>query len=147
MNTFLFRHLYIVGLTEFHFLVAKPELYSFTQITDARGNLSFLEELKDVPFEVKRIYWLNDIPEQQVRGGHAHKTGHQVIICTHGSVEVVLESQTEERLSYTLDQPNIGLYIPPMWWGKMLFKDKAMLLGLASDEFSEEDYIRNREEF
>lgn len=125
----------------------KPELYTFNQIIDSRGNLSFLEELKDVPFEVKRIYWLNDVPEQQVRGGHAHKTGEQVIICTQGIIEVVLESKDNQRLTYTLDQPDKGLYIPPMWWGKMLFKDKAMLLGLASDEFSEEDYIRNREEF
>ncbi|OEK00237.1 hypothetical protein BFP97_01345 [Roseivirga sp. 4D4] len=128
-------------------MAKRPELYTFTQISDSRGDLSFLEELKDVPFEVKRVYWLNDVPEQQVRGGHAHKTGEQVIICLQGTVEVVLESQTNERLSYTLSQPNTGLYIPPLWWGKMLFKGKAMLLGLASDEFSEDDYIRNREDF
>ncbi|MBO3698117.1 FdtA/QdtA family cupin domain-containing protein [Roseivirga sp. E12] len=128
-------------------MAKRPELYSFTQIADRRGNLSFLEELKDVPFEVKRVYWLSEVPEQQVRGGHAHKTGEQVIICIQGTIEVVLESQAGERLSYTLDQPNAGLYIPPLWWGKMLFKGKAMLLGLASDEFSEDDYIRNRTDF
>lgn len=125
----------------------RPALYSFTQKIDSRGSLSFLEELKDIPFEVKRVYWLNDVPEQQVRGGHAHKTGEQVIVCIQGVIEVVLESQTGERLTYTLDQTHKGLYIPPMWWGKMLFKDNAMLLGLASDEFSEDDYIRDRVDF
>lgn len=125
----------------------KPALYSFTQKIDSRGSLSFLEELKDIPFEVKRVYWLNDVPEQQVRGGHAHKTGEQVIVCVQGIIEVVLESQTGERLTYTLDQTDKGLYIPPMWWGKMLFRDKAMLLGLASDEFSEDDYIRDKADF
>lgn len=128
-------------------MIKRPELYAFTQIADSRGNLSFLEELKDIPFEVKRVYWLNEVPEQQVRGGHAHKVGEQVIVCIQGAIEVVLESQEGERLTYTLDQPDKGLYIPSLWWGKMLFKDKAMLLGLASDEFSEDDYIRNRADF
>lgn len=128
-------------------MAKRPELYSFTRITDARGNLSFLEELKDVPFEVKRVYWLNNVPEQQVRGGHAHKTGEQVIVAMQGIIEVVLESPNGERLSYTLDRPDKGLYIPPMWWGQMLFRDKAILLGFASDEFSEDDYIRNRADF
>ncbi|MCE7993265.1 MAG: WxcM-like domain-containing protein [Roseivirga sp.] len=125
----------------------KPELYTFSESTDARGNLGFLEELKDIPFEVKRVYWLYDVPEQQVRGDHAHKTGEQVIICLHGQMKVVLESQSGETLGYTLSEPNQGLYIPPLWWGKMLFRNKAIMLGLASDEFSESDYIRNRKDF
>lgn len=116
-------------------------------MADARGNLNFLEELKDVPFEVKRVYWLHDVPEQQVRGGHAHKTGAQVIVCLSGVIEVVLESQNGEVFSCSLDEPNQGLYIPPLWWGKMLFRNKASMLGLASDEFSEEDYIRDRKDF
>ncbi len=125
----------------------KPELYSFSQKPDARGNLSFLEELKDVPFEVKRVYWLYDVPEQQVRGDHAHKTGEQVIVCLTGQIEVVLESREGDTFSCTLSERDKGLYIPPLWWGKMLFKGRAMMLGLASDEFSEEDYIRNRKDF
>ena len=125
----------------------KPELYEFQNVSAPRGSLSFLEELKDVPFEVKRVYWLTDVPEQQVRGDHAHKTGEQVIVCVQGIIEVVLESKAGERLSYTLDQANKGLYIPPMWWGKMLFKNKAILMGLASDEFSESDYIRDKKDF
>ena len=125
----------------------KPELFEVNTITDARGQLGFIEELKDIPIEVKRVYWLYDVPEQQVRGDHAHKTGEQVIICTAGVVEVVLESKSGEVFSCSLDAPDKALYIPPLWWGKMLFKQNAMLLGLASDEFSESDYIRNRKDF
>ena len=125
----------------------KPELYEFTFIPDSRGSLNFLEELKDIPFEIKRIYWLTQIPEQQVRGGHAHKTGEQVIICTQGIVEAILENRDGNVLSFTLDSPSKGLYIPPLWWGRMLFKENAQLIGLASDEFSEEDYIRNKSDF
>ena len=125
----------------------KPELYTFSQKIDSRGNLGFLEELKDVPFEIKRVYWLYDVPEQQVRGDHAHKSGQQVIICLSGQMEVILESKTGEIFSCTLSEASQGLYIPPMWWGKMLFKNRAVMLGLASDEFCEDDYIRNRNDF
>lgn len=125
----------------------RPEIYEFRTITESKGSLGYLEELKDVPFEIKRVYWLYDIPEQQVRGGHAHKQGEQVIICLSGSIEVVLESPAGEMFSCTLSQPDKGLYIPPMWWGKMLFEDRASMIGLASDEFSEEDYIRDRKNF
>lgn len=125
----------------------RPELYEFNCRLETRGSLSFLEELKDIPFEVKRVYWLTQVPEQQVRGDHAHKTGQQVIVCLEGVIEVVLEDQRGTVMSYTLDNPKLGLYIPPLWWGKMLFKGKAILLGLASDEFSEEDYIRDKSAF
>lgn len=125
----------------------KPHLIEFEFIEDSRGKLSFLEELKHVPFEVKRVYWLTEVPEQQTRGGHAHKTGQQVIICIQGMVEVILEHRNGEVLNFTLDQPAIGLFIPSEWWGRMLFKEKALLLGLASDEFSEDDYIRDKNEF
>ena len=125
----------------------RPHLLSFDSIKESRGDLSFLEELKGVPFEVKRVYWLTSVPEQQTRGGHAHKTGEQVIVAIQGAVEVVLENQSGEILSFTLDSPDQGLYLPPYWWGRMLFKKKAILLGLASDEFSEEDYIRDRKDF
>lgn len=128
-------------------MTKKPEIYTFSTVNEPRGHLSYLEELKDVPFEVKRVYWLTQVPEQQTRGGHAHKTGHQVIICLQGTVEVILESQTGETFTYTLSDSDKGLYIPPMWWGRMLFKDKALLLGLASDEFAEADYIRNKSDF
>lgn len=125
----------------------RPESYQFQTKLDARGDLSFLEELKDVPFEIKRIYWITGIPEQQVRGGHAHKTDEQVIICLKGQVQVILDNKEGEVFECKLDSANQGLYIPPMWWGKMVFSHEALLLGLSSEEFSEQDYIRKRDEF
>ncbi|MFT6828019.1 MAG: oxalate decarboxylase/phosphoglucose isomerase-like protein (cupin superfamily) [Roseivirga sp.] len=125
----------------------KPEVYTFDSKPDLRGNLTFLEELKDVPFEVKRVYWLYALPEQQTRGDHAHKTGEQVIIAIQGKIEVLLESKKGELFNCTLDKPNIGLYIPPLWWGKMIFSKNSVMIGLASDEYNEDDYIRNRKDF
>lgn len=125
----------------------RPELYQFQIKSDSRGDLSFLEELKDVPFEIRRVYWITGIPEQQVRGGHAHKTDEQVIICLQGQVQVVLDTKEGEIFECKLDSANQGLYIPPMWWGKMVFSHEALLLGLSSEEFSEQDYIRKRDEF
>ncbi len=125
----------------------KPELYQFNTHADARGDLSFLEELKDVPFEIKSVYWITGIPEQQVRGGHAHKTDEQVIICLKGKAQVVLDSKDEQIFECVLNKSNQGLYIPPMWWGKMIFSQDALLLGLSSEEYTEKDYIRKREEF
>jgi oxalate decarboxylase/phosphoglucose isomerase-like protein (cupin superfamily) len=127
--------------------VKKPEVYTFDSKPDLRGNLTFLEELKDVPFEVKRVYWLYALPEQQTRGDHAHKTGEQVIIAIQGKIEVLLESKKGELFNCTLDKPNIGLYIPPLWWGKMIFSKNSVMIGLASDEYNEDDYIRNRKDF
>ena len=125
----------------------KPLLLEFHNRFDQRGDLSFLEELKDVPFEVKRVYWITNIPEQQVRGGHAHKTDEQVIICIRGKVQVILESKAGNIFECQLHKSTEGLYIPMMWWGKMIFSDDAVLLGLSSQEFDETDYIRDRKAF
>lgn len=123
----------------------RPVVYQFQTKPDVRGDLSFLEELKDVPFQIKRVYWISGIPEQQVRGGHAHKTDEQVIVCLKGQAQVVLDTKEGEIFECKLTSKNQGLYIPPMWWGKMVFSHDALLLGLSSNEFSEEDYIRTRE--
>ena len=125
----------------------KPEVYTFDSKPDLRGNLTFLEELKSIPFEIKRVYWLYDLPEQQTRGDHAHKTGEQVIIAIKGKIQVLLESTKGDLFNCTLDKADKALYIPPMWWGKMIFSKNAIMIGLASDEFDECDYIRKRSEF
>ncbi len=125
----------------------KPFLISFRSHRAESGKLSFTQSLDEVPFEIQRVYWLWDIPEHQIRGNHAHRTSRQVVVCTNGRIEILLESKDGERLGYTLDNPETGLYIPPLWWGKMVFSQNALMIGLASDEFIEEDYIRRREEF
>ncbi len=125
----------------------KPEVYTFDSKPDLRGNLTYLEELKSIPFEIKRVYWLYDLPEQQVRGDHAHKTGEQVIVAIKGKIEVLLESKKGDLFNCTLDKADKALYIPPMWWGRMIFRKDTIMIGLASDEFDENDYIRKRSEF
>jgi len=125
----------------------EPKLIKFENKIDPRGNLTFTEGIKGVPFDIKRVYWLDTVPDEQARGGHAHKSSKQVIVCIKGQIEVQLKSQSGEQLEFTLSEPNIGLYIPPLWWGTMQFNDQAMMIGLASDQFSEEDYIRNKTDF
>jgi dTDP-4-dehydrorhamnose 3,5-epimerase-like enzyme len=127
--------------------VKAPRLIEFKSKIEPRGNLSFTEGIEAVPFDIKRVYWLYNVPENQQRGGHAHKSSEQVIICTKGQIKISLESQKGEELNFVLDRPRIGLYIPPLWWGKMLFLEDAIMIGLASDDFSEEDYIRNKSDF
>lgn len=124
-----------------------PRLIEFKSKIEPRGNLSFTEGIEEVPFDIKRVYWLYDVPEGQQRGGHAHKTSEQVIVCTKGQIKVHLESKEGEELDFVLDTAGVGLYIPPFWWGKMLFLEQAIMIGLASDDFSEEDYIRTKSDF
>jgi len=124
--------------------------YPFTTFpghADTKGSLSFNDQHTALPFVVKRSYWIYNVPELQTRGGHAHKSGEQIIVCLSGEVMVRLESKERETFEYRLRTPKEGLYIPPMWWGEMIFQDNALLLGLASDDFAETDYIRNKKEF
>ncbi len=125
----------------------EPFIIFLKERTDDRGSLSFTDGMGPLPFEVKRVYWLWDIPENEVRGGHAHKTSEQVIICTSGKILVSMESKEGRHLEFILDNPTQALYLPPLWWGEMEFLNNATMIGLASDEFSEDDYIRNRADF
>ncbi|MHB0896056.1 MAG: sugar 3,4-ketoisomerase [Spirochaetales bacterium] len=110
---------------------------------DARGSLIALEANKDIPFEIKRIYYIFDTEENIVRGHHAHKTLQQVLICLSGSCTIVLDD-SKERSEVLLDKPNIGLYVGPNIWRDMKdFSPDAILLVLASDLYDEEDYIRD----
>ena len=114
---------------------------------DSRGSLIALEANKDIPFEIKRVYYIFDTKEAVVRGHHAHKTLQQVLICVSGSCTIVLDDG-KERTEVLLDKPNIGLYIGPNMWHEMKdFTPGAVLLVLASDWYSEADYIRDYSEF
>ncbi len=125
----------------------KPFTIELNTKGDSRGLLAYIDDSTDFPFKVERVYWLWEVPEQQVRGGHAHKTSQQVIICTNGEIRVSLESLDGVFKEYILDTPGVGLYIPPLWWGRMIFSGGATMIGLASDPYDEADYIRSREDF
>ena len=106
-----------------------------------------LEEYKDIPFAIKRVYYLYDTAEGVVRGKHAHKSLEQILVCIHGSCKVLLDNGTEKKVVF-LEKPYEGLYIPNNIWREMFdFSEDAVLMVLASDFYQEEDYIRDYDKF
>lgn len=115
--------------------------------SDKYGKLIALEEKKDVPFEIKRIYYIYEVESGVRRGFHSHKKLEQVLICVHGSVKILLKTPEYEE-TIILDSPKKGLYIGPDIWREMYdFNDGAVLLVLASDFYDEKDYIRDYGEY
>lgn len=122
-------------------------LVDLPKITDARGNLTFVEDGKLIPFKIKRVYYLYDIPENSSRAGHAHKNLSQLIIALSGSFEITLNDGFNSK-KLTLNKPNEGLYLPPMIWRDITnFSLGAICLCLASDTYQESDYYRNLNDF
>jgi len=123
------------------------KIFDIPKILDERGNLSFIEKGADMQFEIKRAYWIYDVPGGEIRGGHAFKEQKEVIIALSGSFDVVLHDGN--RFSrFHLNRSYQGLYVPEMYWRDMEnFSTNAVCLVLASTFFSEEDYIRDFETF
>lgn len=121
--------------------------YMFQQHGDERGRLVALEELKDIPFEIKRVYYMYDTKEGVHRGFHAHKNLEQILICIHGSCDVLLDNGMEKKV-ISLERPYEGLYVPNNMWREMYnFSSDAVLMVLASEYYNEEDYIRDYDKF
>jgi dTDP-4-dehydrorhamnose 3,5-epimerase-like enzyme len=117
------------------------------KINDPRGNLTFIEENKHIPFEVKRVFYIYDIPTGQNRGAHAHKMLHQFLICLSGSLDVNLDDGHNKKTIH-LNRPWQGLYIPPMIWGSETnFDPGTIYIVLASSFYDESDYYRDYELF
>ncbi|SFH28197.1 sugar 3,4-ketoisomerase [Pedobacter insulae] len=130
----------------------KPSIYNCSvielpKINNRAGNITPVHGLQDIPFDIKRIYYLYDVPGGETRGGHAHKELQQLIIAASGSFDVVLDDGKNKR-TITLNRPNFGLYVTPLIWRELInFSSGAVLLVLASLNFSEDDYIRDYGEF
>ena len=121
--------------------------YAFQQHGDDRGMLVALEEYKDIPFEIKRVYYMYDTKKDVHRGFHAHKSLEQILICIHGSCKVLLDNGTEKKI-VSLEKPYEGLYIANNMWREMYdFSEDAVLMVLASEYYKEEDYIRDYNDF
>ncbi len=116
-------------------------------VTDPRGNLTFIEGEKHVPFEIKRVYYLYDVPGGATRAGHAHKTLQQVLIAIAGSFDVLLDDGKEKK-QYHLNRSYYGLYIYPLTWRVIdNFSSGAVCLSIVSDFYDESDYFRKYDEF
>jgi len=128
-------------------MVRKCRLIELPKVEDRRGNLTFIEENRHIPFEIKRVYYLYDVPGGETRGGHAHYALQQFIIAASGSFDVVLDdgSSTER---HHLNRSYYGLYIPSMIWRELdNFSSGSVCLVLASELFNEQDYIRDYDTF
>lgn len=117
------------------------------KITDPRGNLSFFEHDRQLPFEIKRSFWIYDVPGGEDRGGHAYKNTEEFIVALSGSFDVVLDDGIEVSV-YSLNRSYYGLYVPRMMWREMKnFSTNSLALVVASTEYDENEYIRDYGQF
>jgi len=123
------------------------KIIELPKITDPRGNLSFIEGGQHIPFDIKRVYYLYDVPGGSDRGSHAHKNLQQFIVAMSGSFDVVLDDGHEKR-RFHLNRSYYGLYVCPMMWRDLdNFSSGAVCMVLASTRYDESDYIRDYDQF
>lgn len=124
-----------------------PRIIQLPRFLDERGNLSVIEELKDVPFEIKRAYWVYDVPGGESRKGHAYHKSHELIVALSGSFDVVTDHGGEPQ-TFSLNRSYYGLYVPCGYWRQLTnFSTNSLALILASTPYDREDYIYDRREF
>ncbi len=122
-------------------------LIELPKIHDQRGNLTFIESSRHLPFDIKRVYYIYDVPGGAIRAAHGHKALHQLMIAISGSFDVTLDDGAEKK-KYHLNRSYFGVYIPPMMWRDLdNFSSGAVCMVLASDYFDESDYYRNYDDF
>lgn len=123
------------------------ELIDLPKFVDPRGNLSFIEEEKHVPFKIERTYWIYDVPGGQIRGGHAFKEQQELIVALSGSFDIIIDNG-QERKTYSLNRSYYGLYIPAGLWRQMEnFSTNSLAMVLSSTRYNEQDYIRDYDVF
>lgn len=128
-------------------MIVKPEYIQLPKFLDERGNLSVIEELKDIPFKVERAYWIYDVPGGEHRGGHAYRENQEFIVALSGSFDVILDDGREKQI-FHLNRSYYGLYVPKGVWREMEnFSTNSLALVLSSTKYNMNDYIREYEEF
>lgn len=124
-----------------------PRIIELPKFLDKRGNLSFIEEFKQIPFKIERTYWIYDVPGGEHRGGHAYRENEEFIVALSGSFDVVLDDGIN-KTTYSLNRSYYGLYVPKGIWREMNnFSTNSLALILASTPYSHDDYIRDYQEF
>lgn len=133
---------------EFVAVEKKPHLLSLPSIGGTvEGYITVAEGQRNVPFAVKRVYWTYYTPQNVIRGFHAHKALEQLIFAVSGTIEFLVEDRHGVKETFILDQPHLGLYLPPFTWREIRFSHSAVLLCLASEYYTEDDYIRDYDLF
>lgn len=126
----------------------KPRLLELPKIQDPRGNLTFLQNHAQIPFEIKRVFWTYDVPGGEIRGGHAYKEQQEVIIALSGSFDVVVTHVDGSIERFAMNRSYYGLYLPPLTWRHIEnFSTNAVSLHFSSSIFKPEDYLRNFYQF
>jgi len=126
----------------------QPKIIQLPKITDPRGNLSFLEGSKHIPFEIKRAYWIYDVPGGETRGGHAFREQQEFIVAMSGSFDVIIDTGKGRKKKFQLNRSYFGLLVPAGCWRQMLnFSTNSIALVLASTPYHESDYIRDFDDF
>lgn len=120
-----------------------PHLIEFSKIGKMELGYITVAENSKLPFEIKRVYWTYYTPDSVTRGNHAHYELQQIIFAVSGSIDFTLENTDGEKFSFRLEHPNMGLFIPRRCWREFKLSHNAVLLCLASQEYSEDDYIRD----
>ena len=124
-----------------------PRIIELPKFLDKRGNLSFIEGFKQIPFKIERTYWIYDVPGGEHRGGHAYRENEEFIVALSGSFDVVLDDGIN-KTTYSLNRSYYGLYVPKGIWREMNnFSTNSLALILASTPYSQDDYIRDYQEF
>ena len=123
------------------------KIINLPKFLDVRGNLSFVEQNNHIPFEIKRTYWLYDVPGGEARGGHAYINNEEFIIALSGSFDVVIDDGTEKKV-FQMNRSYYGLYIPKGMWREINnFSSNSFALEFGSTEYNETDYIRDYDTF
>ena len=123
------------------------KIIELPRFLDARGNLSFAEQNNHIPFEIKRTYWIYDVPGGEARGGHAFKENQEFIVALSGAFDVVVDDGKQKK-TFTLNRSYYGLYVPAGIWREMInFSTNSFALEFGSTHYDEEDYIRSYEHF
>ena len=125
----------------------KLKIIQLPKFEDPRGNLSFIEEWKHIPFKIERTYWIYDVPGGETRGGHAFKEQQELIVALSGSFDVVIDDGVEKQI-FSLNRSYYGLFVPAGIWRQMQnFSTNSLALVISSTKYNDYDYIRNYDAF
>lgn len=143
----MFRRIFCILSLKMAIFDSKAQIIQLPKFLDERGNLSVLESQGHIPFKIRRCYWIYDVPGGELRGSHAFKRQHEIIIALSGSFDAVIHDGTEEK-RYSLSRSYYGLYLPPMHYRTLdNFSTNSLALVLSSTPYEEDDYIWEREDF